>query len=86
LIANSLAAAFLLFSFVGTGGNFLAFAIMAEKCGIENIVYPHKRIYYLTGLAEGTETFLCFVFFPFPGWCSPQIVYKVISNHNNSDT
>lgn len=61
--ANSLAAAFLLFSFVGTGSSFLAFAIMAEKRGIENIVYPHKRIYYLTGLAEGTETFLCFVLF-----------------------
>jgi phosphatidylglycerophosphate synthase len=41
--ANSLAAAFLLFSFVGTGSSFLAFAIMAEKRGIENIVYPHKR-------------------------------------------
>jgi len=60
---NSLAAAFLLFSFVGTGSSFLAFAIMAEKRGIENIVYPHKRIYYLTGLAEGTETFLFFILF-----------------------
>jgi phosphatidylglycerophosphate synthase len=61
--ANGLAAAFLLFSFVGTGSSFLAFAIMAEKRGIRNIVYPHKRIYYLTGLAEGTETFLCFILF-----------------------
>lgn len=61
--ANGLAAAVLLFSFVGTGSSFLAFAIMAERRGIENIVYPQKGIYYLTGLAEGTETLVCFVLF-----------------------
>ena len=32
-IANGLAAAVLLFSFVGTGSTFLAFAVMAEKKG-----------------------------------------------------
>jgi phosphatidylglycerophosphate synthase len=61
--ANGLAAAVLLFSFVGTGSSFLAFAIMAERRGIENIVYPQKGIYYLTGLAEGTETLVCFLLF-----------------------
>ena len=67
--ANGLAAAVLLFTFVGTGSSFLAFAIMAEKRGIENIVYPQKGIYYLTGLAEGTETLVCFVLFClFPGY------------------
>lgn len=60
-VANALAASVLLFSFVGTGSSFLAFAIMAERRGIENIVYPSKGIYYLGGLAEGTETLLCFV-------------------------
>lgn len=59
--ANGLAAATLLLSFVGTGSSFLAFAIMAERRGIENIVYPHKGIYYLQGLAEGTETIIFFV-------------------------
>lgn len=61
--ANGLAAVFLLFSFVGTGSSFLAFAIMAERRGMERIVYPHKGIYYLTGLAEGTETVVFFVLF-----------------------
>lgn len=60
---NGLAAALLLFSFVGTGSSFLAFAIMAERRGIESITYAHKGIYYLEGLAEATETITCFVLF-----------------------
>ena len=65
---NGLAAVFLLFSFVGTGSSFLAFAIMAERRGLESIVYPRKGIYYLTGLAEGTETvFFFLIFCIFPG-------------------
>lgn len=60
---NSMAAVLLLFSFIGTGSSFLAFAIMAEKRGIENIIYPHKGIYYLEGLTEATETITCFVLF-----------------------
>lgn len=59
--SNGLAASVLLFTFVGTGSSFLAFAIMAEKRGVENLVYPQKGIYYLGGLAEGTETFLFFI-------------------------
>ncbi len=61
--ANGLAASALLFTFVGTGSSFLAFGIMAERRGIDDIIYPHKGIYYLGGLAEGTETFACFVLF-----------------------
>ncbi len=65
---NGLAASVLLFTFVGAGSSFLAFAIMAERRGFENIVFPHKKIYYLGGLAEGTETFLFLVLFcMFPG-------------------
>ena len=60
---NSLAAAALLFSFIGTGSSFLAFAVMAERCGIERTVYPSKGIYYLAGLAEGTETIVFLVLF-----------------------
>lgn len=66
---NSLAAVLLLFSFVGTGSSFLAFAIMAERRGIESIIYSHKGIYYLEGLTEATETITCFVLFClFPSW------------------
>lgn len=58
---NALAAAVLLAAFIGTGVSFLAFAIMAEKRGKKSQVYPSKAFYYLGGLAEGTETILCFV-------------------------
>lgn len=61
--ANGLAASALLFTFVGTGSSFLAFGIMAERRGLDNIIYPHKGIYYLGGLAEGTETLVCFILF-----------------------
>lgn len=60
---NALAAALLLFSFMGTGASFLGFAIFAERRKIENIVYPNKGIYYITGLTEGVETITCFLLF-----------------------
>ncbi len=53
---NALAAAFLLFSFVGTGCSFLAFAVMAAKRGVETEARGRKSLYYLGGLTEGTET------------------------------
>ena len=52
----ALAAAFLIFSFVGTGTSFLAFAIFkrdAPRLG--------KAFHYLGGLTEGTETIALFV-------------------------
>lgn len=55
-VDNALAASFLIFSFMGTGSSFLAFAIMAEKRKIERLEYGHKSLYFLGGLAEGTET------------------------------
>lgn len=60
---NALAAAFLIFSFIGTGSSFLAFAVMANKRGIENPVYKNKSLYYMSGLTEGTETIACFILF-----------------------
>lgn len=48
--------AFLIFSFIGTGTSFLAFAIIAEKRGIETSAQGEKSIYYLSGIAEGFET------------------------------
>ncbi|USD63959.1 CDP-alcohol phosphatidyltransferase family protein [Vibrio sp. SCSIO 43136] len=66
--SNAIAGAFLIFSFVGTGTSFLAFAVLASKRGIENPVYHHKSLYYMSGLTEGTETIACFILvclFPF---------------------
>lgn len=54
-------AAFLVFSFVGTGVTFLAFAAIAAKRGITTETRGHKAIYYLGGLTEGAETILVFV-------------------------
>ncbi|EMN7319509.1 CDP-alcohol phosphatidyltransferase family protein [Vibrio vulnificus] len=60
---NAIAGAFLIFSFIGTGSSFLAFAVMAGKRGIDNPVYQNKSLYYMSGLTEGTETIACFVLF-----------------------
>lgn len=59
--ANAVAAAFLLFSFVGTGTSFLAFAILAAKRTAADRLAVNKSFAYLGGLTEGTETILCFV-------------------------
>ncbi len=56
--ANALAAAFLIFSFMGTGASFLAFAVMAAKHRLASPEQGTKSLYYLGGLAEGTETIL----------------------------
>ena len=58
---HALAAAFLVFSFVGTGSSFLAFSALAAKRGISTEVRGKKAIYYLGGLTEGTETIAVFV-------------------------
>jgi phosphatidylglycerophosphate synthase len=59
--ASALSAAFLAFSFVGTGGSFLAFATIAAKRGLSTEVRGRKSIYYLGGLTEGAETIALFV-------------------------
>ncbi len=65
---NALAAAFLIFSFVGTGSSFLAFATLAAKLGLPpDAGQGQKGIHYLSGLTEGTETIaalLAFCLFP----------------------
>jgi len=58
---NAIPGAFLIFSFIGTGSSFLAFAVMAEKRNIENPIYKNKSLYYMAGLTEGTETIACFI-------------------------
>ena len=60
---NATAGAFLIFSFIGTGTSFLAFATVAAKLSLTTKARGAKSIYYLGGLTEGTETILAFVIF-----------------------
>ncbi len=62
-------AAFLIFSFVGTGSSFLAFAIFAARHGLDANVQANRSFYYLGGLAEGFETMVVLLLLClFPGW------------------
>jgi phosphatidylglycerophosphate synthase len=66
---QALPAAFLVFSFVGTGCSFLAFASLAAKRGMTTDERGPKAIYYLGGLTEGAETIALFVLIClFPDW------------------
>lgn len=60
---DALPAAFLIFSFVGTGTSFLAFAVLAAKRGLSTEIRGRKSLYYLGGLTEGTETIALFAAF-----------------------
>lgn len=61
--ANGLAGAVLIFSFYVNGASFLAYAIIAEKRGQTTTKRGTKSIYFTTGLAEATETYLVFGLF-----------------------
>jgi phosphatidylglycerophosphate synthase len=66
---HALAASFLVFSFMGTGSSFLAFAIFAAKRKLDGEAATNKSFYYLGGITEGTETILLFVIILlFPHW------------------
>jgi phosphatidylglycerophosphate synthase len=66
---NALPAAALLTSFYANGSAFLAFAIMAERKGFTTEAQGSKSLYYLGGLAEGTETITLFLLMALmPGW------------------
>ncbi|HZT18974.1 MAG TPA: CDP-alcohol phosphatidyltransferase family protein [Dongiaceae bacterium] len=58
--ANRLAGAFLLFSFIGTGSSFLAFAVLAARRGWTTELRGRKSFYHLGGLTEGSETIAAF--------------------------
>lgn len=75
-LQNALPAAVLIASFVGTGGSFLAFATQAQKRSIESPEFAYKSLYYLNGLAEGTETILCFVVMCLFPWHFPIIAWS----------
>ena len=55
-----LPAAFLIYSFVGTGSSFLAWAAISEKRRIASGNESRKSFVYSAGLMEGTETVLFF--------------------------
>lgn len=57
----AVAGCFLVFSFVGTGSSFLAFATIAAKRGLDTPTRGRKSFYYLGGLTEGTETIGFFI-------------------------
>jgi phosphatidylglycerophosphate synthase len=66
---NGVAGAVLLAAFYANGASFLAYAIMAEKRGIETSARGPKSLFFTTGLAEATETIAVFVAFcVFPSW------------------
>ena len=59
--SNALAAATLLAAIILNGSAFLAFAVMAERRGIASEAQGRKSLYYVAGLAEGTETIAAYV-------------------------
>lgn len=70
--ANGLAAAVLLFAFMGTASSFLAFAVLAARRGLTSTAYPRKGFYYLGGLTEATETLTVFTLMCLvPAWFAP---------------
>jgi phosphatidylglycerophosphate synthase len=91
--ANALPAAVLIASFVGTGASFLAFASMANKRGLDHPDFAYKSLYYLNGLAEGSETIACFVLmclmpeyfaqiaWVFAGICVVTAINRVVSGY-----
>lgn len=67
--ANGLAGAALIFSFYVNGASFLAYAVVAEKRGLSTTSRGVKSIYFTTGLAEATETYVVFALFClWPAW------------------
>lgn len=59
--ANGMAGAFLLMTFYANGATFLAYAILAEKRGMQTSARGDKSLYFTAGLLEGTETITFFV-------------------------
>ncbi len=67
--ANALAAAWLLFAFMGAEASFLAYAALAEKHHFHTESHGKKSIFFLGGLVEGFETVAAFVLAClFPHW------------------
>jgi phosphatidylglycerophosphate synthase len=70
--ANAIAGAALIFSFYVNGASFLAYAILAEKHKLSTTARGVKSIYFTTGLAEASETYIVFgAFCLWPDWFAP---------------
>lgn len=66
---HAIYAAFLIWTFMGTASSFLAYAVLAEKHGLTTAIRGDKSLYYLGGLAEGTETLIALALFCIiPSW------------------
>jgi len=78
--ANALAGAALIFSFYVNGASFLAYAVVAGKRGLSTTARGVKSIYFTTGLAEASETYIVFgIFCLWPAWFAPVAwVFTVI--------
>lgn len=86
------ASALLIYSFIGTGGSFLAFAILAERQGLQTERSGRKSFFYSAGLMEGTETigfFVAFCLWPehyvvlakiFAGLCWLTTLLRIVSS------
>lgn len=72
---NALAAATLIYGFIGTGASFLAFAALAAKRGLASAQHPHKGFFYLGGLTEATETVGVFIAMCLAPWLFPVLAY-----------
>jgi phosphatidylglycerophosphate synthase len=69
---NAVAAAVLLLSFYVNGASFLAFAVMAEKRGLDPKERGPKSFLFSTGLAEAGETLAVFAAMCLlPAWFAP---------------
>ena len=66
--ANAVASCVLLLTFYANGGSVLAYAIMAERVGIDEAERGGKSLLFTTGLMEAGETLVFFALFClFPG-------------------
>ncbi len=72
---NALAGATLLFAFYANGASFLAYAVMAERRGLESAARGEKSLYFTAGLAEATETIVVFALFCLFPSAFPPIAY-----------
>jgi phosphatidylglycerophosphate synthase len=74
-LRNALPAASLLASFLMNGSAFLAFSALAARRGMRSRAQGLKSIYYLAGIAEGTETIVFFVAFCIIPGAFPQLAF-----------
>ena len=58
-----LPACFLIYSFMGTTGSFLTYAVISAKRGVTSDAEKKKSFFYSVGLMEGTETVVFFILF-----------------------